>query len=347
MNFQQASLRKISVHFIGHPSMDEPLIVSKEQFQPEMELSIRLKDYFLKHFKADAELYRFYHPSSLQYNEIYNFVGEALTGHSDFHQVSVNIARHLHSHSDHPKIKSGELYVCHFEEIFWNNVAVSAFGIFKTEQKNGFFEIDRKDQEFELKYKEGIDLNKIDKACLVLDTNFEDGFEVLVIDAVNKGGEEARYWMEDFLRVEPIQNEFHQTKSFLELTKSFVTQQLSQDVAVERADQIDLLNRSVQYFKAHDTFDRNEFETEVFQENEVIESFRNYGNKQQEIQAITYPDQFKISETAVKKQAKVFKSVLKLDKNFHIYIHGDRDLIERGTDEMGRKFYKIYFDQES
>jgi len=43
----------------------------------------------------------------------------------------------------------------------------------------------------------------------------------------------------------------------------------------------------------------------------------------------------------------VFKSVIKLDKNFHIYVHGDRELIEKGYDEaMGKHFYKIYFDVE-
>jgi hypothetical protein len=50
---------------------------------------------------------------------------------------------------------------------------------------------------------------------------------------------------------------------------------------------------------------------------------------------------------AVKKQERIFKSVLKLDKNFHIYIHGDRELIEQGMDADGRKFYKIYFEEES
>ena len=57
-------------------------------------------------------------------------------------------------------------------------------------------------------------------------------------------------------------------------------------------------------------------------------------------------DRFEISADAVKKQARVFKSVLKLDKNFHIYIHGDREKIERGVDDSGRKYYKIYYDQE-
>jgi hypothetical protein len=57
-------------------------------------------------------------------------------------------------------------------------------------------------------------------------------------------------------------------------------------------------------------------------------------------------DRFAISADAVKRQARVFKSVLKLDKNFHIYIHGDRNKIEQGVDENGRKFYKIYYEQE-
>jgi hypothetical protein len=40
--------------------------------------------------------------------------------------------------------------------------------------------------------------------------------------------------------------------------------------------------------------------------------------------------------------------VIKLDKNFHIYVHGNRELIEKGYDEVLQKhYYKIYFDQEA
>jgi hypothetical protein len=59
-------------------------------------------------------------------------------------------------------------------------------------------------------------------------------------------------------------------------------------------------------------------------------------------------NEFEISPHAVKKQARVFKSVIKLDKNFHIYIHGDRQLIEKGYDDALQKhYYKIYFEQET
>lgn len=38
------------------------------------------------------------------------------------------------------------------------------------------------------------------------------------------------------------------------------------------------------------------------------------------------------------------KCVIKLDKNFHVYIHGDRNLIENGADDRG-KFVKIYYNE--
>ena len=79
----------------------------------------------------------------------------------------------------------------------------------------------------------------------------------------------------------------------------------------------------------------------------MIKSFQNFDEIYREENEIELDDNFDISAQAVKKQARVFKSVLKLDKNFHIYIHGNRELIEQGVEKDGRKFYKIYFEEES
>jgi hypothetical protein len=38
------------------------------------------------------------------------------------------------------------------------------------------------------------------------------------------------------------------------------------------------------------------------------------------------------------------KQVVKLDKNFHIYIHGDKKNIEEGSDDKG-KFIKLYYNE--
>ena len=62
---------------------------------------------------------------------------------------------------------------------------------------------------------------------------------------------------------------------------------------------------------------------------------------------VSIAEEFPINQAAVKKNQRYFKSVIKLDKNFHIYIHGDRELIEQGIDKDGRKFYKIYYEEEA
>jgi hypothetical protein len=112
---------------------------------------------------------------------------------------------------------------------------------------------------------------------------------------------------------------------------------------VTKTDQIDLLHRSAEYFKTHENFDKKEFEEEVLQDTGMIKSFRQFDRNYREERELESMDDFEISPQAVKKQMKVFKSVLKLDKNFHIYIHGNTDLIEQGVENDGRKFYKILF----
>ena len=107
-----------------------------------------------------------------------------------------------------------------------------------------------------------------------------------------------------------------------------------------------LLNKSVQFFKEKDNFNLDEFANEVMEQPEVIESFNRYKSAYQQEHEIDIPDDFTISDSAVKKQARAFKSIIKLDKNFHIYVHGNSDLIQQGADENG-KFYKIYYKEEN
>ena len=137
------------------------------------------------------------------------------------------------------------------------------------------------------------------------------------------------------------------TTDFLTLAKTFITEQIPNEYELNKTDQLNLLNRSVEYFKSHDCFDKEEFEQEVFEDKGIIKSFRSFDQSWQQEHELDISDSFEISAQAVKKQARVFKSILKLDKNFHIYIHGDRELIEHGVEKDGRKFYKIYYDNES
>src|SRR5690606_31188279 len=117
---------------------------------------------------------------------------------------------------------------------------------------------------------------------------------------------ETQYWIEAFLNVRPAKDEYHFTKEFLGITKQFVTKQLSEDFEVTKADQIDLLNRSVDYFKTRGKFDKKEFEEEVFGNSNIIESFRKFDQVYRQEKEVELSDNFEISPQAVKKQARVF-----------------------------------------
>jgi hypothetical protein len=132
----------------------------------------------------------------------------------------------------------------------------------------------------------------------------------------------------------------------LSLTKQFITSELDKEGVVDKKEQIELLNKSLDYFRAKESFDIEEFQTEVFADDNVIGSFRDFGSRYIQSNDFDIASNFDISLDAVKKQTRIFKSVVKLDKNFHIYIHGRTDLIEKGVDEQGRKFYKIYYQDE-
>jgi hypothetical protein len=68
----------------------------------------------------------------------------------------------------------------------------------------------------------------------------------------------------------------------------------------------------------------DEFANEVLGDEHVIESFNNFKTDYEQDMQINIAEEFPISEAAVKKTQRHFKSIIKLDKNFHIYIHGDR-----------------------
>jgi hypothetical protein len=140
---------------------------------------------------------------------------------------------------------------------------------------------------------------------------------------------------------------YNQTNNTLSVYKSFITNKLEEDFEMNKADKIDLLNRSLKYFKEKENFEIDEFSNEVIGNAQAIESFKNFKQSYEKEFDTEIADSFEISSPAVKKQSKVFKSVLKLDKNFHIYIHGNKELIEKGfDDDKLMNYYKVFFKEE-
>lgn len=345
LDYTNCFITQIAVHHVGNKTNDEELNLSKSLLDSSNDiLKELLMQYFLKPF-AEPEFFSFtFSNEDVNLNPVYNFASRIFDNTESFFENSVHLAKHLYQLSTHPQIKSGDLFVVHFSDVVIEDELVEVVGIFKSENRHPFLKLDEESGVFSLNYDDGISIDKLDKGCLIFNKEKEVGYRVCIVDKANKS--EAQFWKEDFLKLVPCSDNYHYTKDFMTLTKNYVTKQLAEDFEVTKADKIDLLNRTVDYFKTHESFDKSEFESEVFKSEEMIESFQHFDESYREKNEVQRADSFDISDQAVKKQARGFKSVLKLDKNFHVYIHGDTSLIEKGIEPDGRKFYKLYFDKE-
>ncbi len=345
IDFASAQLHSLALHQVGHPAMDIPLCLSHECVDIHQDNRAPLLErFFLSSFSTE-EMFQFHNDIGLTQNEMYTLAKRIFETPEDLLVQSQFIARHLHNCSTHPRIQPGEVYVAYFEDISIDGQYKPAIGIFKTETKEAFLKVDIENHRPQLLTHEGIRTHKPDKGCLIFQTEEETGYRVCVVDHLNRGNE-AAYWKDEFLQLRPLQNDYAQTRHVLGMTRQFVTQQLKEEFDISRPDQIDLLNRSVEYFKKNETFEAEAFAQEVFADTTVVQSFQRFDAAYREDHGLVLNDSFAISQQAVKKQSRVFKSVLKLDKNFHVYIHGDREMIEQGTDADGRKYYKLYYREE-
>jgi hypothetical protein len=347
LDYTNSNIEKVSVHSVGNKTNDEELHLSKSLLDiSDLKVRELLFKFFLTQF-SNLEFHSFtFTNEDFTLNPLFNFASQIFDSSKTFHRNSVDIAKHLYELSVHPQIKSGDLFITYFSDFNIEGELTDAIGIFKSENRQAFLKLDSTQEDFSIQYDDGINVEKLDKGCLIFNMDKDSGYKVCIIDKSNKSLE-AQYWKDNFLKLKPCSDDYHNTKEFMNITKNFVTKQLTKEFEVSRANQIDLLNRSVEYFKTNDRFDKNDFENQVFQDTGIIKSFHNFDETYREDHDIKLNDSFEISPQAVKKQSRVFKSVLKLDKNFHIYIHGNRDLIEKGVELDGRKFYKIYFKEES
>lgn len=348
ISYFDAILAKISVHRVGNKSLNEFYSLSDQSLNIEDETLRRLlMQYFLSPFEKSYEVFRFTHSSDdLNLNELFHFSSQVFEDVTSFHELSGQITKHLFNISNHPKIKSGELYIATFKDIQLEGELVDAMGIFKSETKESYLKVNPEEGGFALSYEEdAINISKLDKGCLIFNSEKDEGFKVIVIDQTNRT--DAAYWKDEFLQLKIRNDNFNKTNTTLGVCKEFITSKIDDEFDISKADKIDLLNKSMKYFKEKDSFNIDEFSEEVIGNPKAIQSFKSFSKEYNDEFDAGLDKPFDISNAAVKKQAKIFKSIIKLDKNFHIYIHGNKELIEKGFDEdKSMNFYKVYFKEE-
>lgn len=344
---ENVQLKQVIVHKVGNPTRGEQLKLSVNPLTLNDPVVQKLLGRYFLHAFNENEIYHFTHLSDVELNEVYQYVKSIFRDEKKLVPASAHLAQFLYSKSTHVKVKEGELYVALLQDVPFENDFVEAVGIFKSESKESFLKVFEHGQSFEVSAEDGININKLDKGCLVFKTREAEGYAVCILDNTNKQ-QDAQYWVKDFLQVEPTANDYHFTNEYMQVMKQFATQELPEHFEVTKGQQIDLMQRSLEYFSDHDQFNLQEFTDDVIQYPEMKEQFAVFKDNYARSRSVSFEDEFDIDLAAVKKQSRTYKSVLKLDKNFHIYIHGRRDLIERGFDETtGKHYYKIYFEEEA
>ncbi|WP_431122463.1 nucleoid-associated protein [Flagellimonas flava] len=348
LNLYPAQIESVSLHRVGNKSKNESIFLSAQPFNLNDEMSGLLKEYFFRPFREKEENYfRFDNEVDVEFNEVYKLVGEIFEDVSQIHSVSKQITTHLFEQSNHPHIKSGEVYVVHFSDMVLDNQKVEAVGIFKSELKHDFLQFQEEGQNLEILIKQGININKLDKGCIVFNVAKEDGYKVLSVDSNRY---DAKYWLENFLGLSPLTDENFYTKNYLKFCQNF-----AKDVvlpAEDKQQEVLFMNRAVNHFAKNDAFEETSFLNEVMENPELIPEFKHYKVEKGPKYSIEDVSNFDIANKAVSDARKKIKNVINLDTNIQIkmdFINPEsaEKFVEKGWDEERQMYYYlVYFNKE-
>jgi len=344
-NFSETKIDKLVIHKIGLKSDNQGVHLSNKELNIQYQfLNNSLLTYFLGSFQSN-EIFHFSDINDVIENPTGYYCRRIIEDSIEFLERSCNLAELLYDKSDHPKIKAGEFYTVLFKNCIIEDEVVDALGLFKSENKDTFLKVEE-GREIGLQALEGINIKKLDKGCLIFNTEKENGYKVLMLDNIKESG--AEYWKNSFLGLKRRLDNVYHTSNMIKVCKEFCEDVLVQENGFSGADHAHILNNASQYFSNREKFVPQEFEREVMQAPQIIEDFRNYKQDYASRKEIPIPEDFDIIADVVNSEKKNFKTVLKLDKNFHVYIHGKQEFLEKGYDEQrGMHYYTMYFHTES
>ncbi len=354
IDFSRANLTHLAIHHVGNKGLGEELTLSNKliKFKDDFVKETLLR-YLLSPFKTDV-YYQFKGKADISLQSIQNACEDMFQAHNQsdykFLSTSKDCAQHLYNQSLHPKIKGGHFYVANFKDVVCDGELVDCVGFFKTEKVETFLKIDV-NPEFEvpeIDCDSGIDPAKLDKGCLVFNTDKNKGYKISIIDTNNKNAECHGYWPEDFLNAKLKPNGYYHTRNFIDAAVGFCEEVLTEANNVTKENQAMMLNKMVKAVSEKDKLNIKDFNREVLNDVELITQFDDYRAEfAKRLDLAKFEDEFDVSQTAVKQNKKYVRTVIKLDKNFHLYIHAHHELFEKGYDEeKAMKFYKVYYVNE-
>lgn len=348
INLYNAHIETLSLHRVGNKSNNEGFFLSEKPYRLNDEMTPLLKEFFLKPFRDKEEnYYQFAHEIDLEYNDMYKLARQIFANPDSLHTHSEAITKHLYEQSNHPHIKSGEVFVTHISNVTIDNNQTDVIGIFKSEIQSDFLQFEQQGANLEMLLQQGISLNKLDKGCLIFNYKEEEGYKILTVDANRY---DARYWLEHFLSVDTFEDENFITKKYLKFCQNF-----AKDVvlpAEDKKEEVMFMNRSVNFFAKNDDFEETKFLNEVLDNPDLIPEFKNYKVDKGAKYSIEDVTSFPIANAAVTDARKSIKNVINLDTNIQIKLdfinpESAEKFVEKGWDEEKQMYYYlVYFNKE-
>lgn len=337
MELKEAFIDKIICH---HYSQDMyRCLLNNACMSVENLDSTVLKDFFIKPFSSQKGEYGFSHPVSLDYNIVFqSAVG--LLENGDFVKCSQDIFRHLQSVSTLPTIKDGDIFVAKVEDIIMNDSYYEGLGIFKIESKSDFIEtfVDSKgNMQFSLK--SGFPSNRIDKACLIVFSS-----EKPICYLIDRS-KDTKFWRQDFLGLVPRITDYTQSKSTLQMFKSFIEERLPDISKVTKAEQVNMINKCSELMKKTEMLNINDAAHSLFNDTKIVNQFAEYRKAFEQKENLTLQDSFGVDKKAVT----VLKNArrIRLDDTAEIHLLKTGNFLERGyDDERGMYYYTLFFSKE-
>lgn len=290
--------------------------------------------YFLSHFSSDSE-------GQLDVNHSRYQVLHPLL--SDFFQVGELTGLHcslIASAQEYFLIEDSD----HWFSVVWDHFSLDdyqgkALGFYFSKQKQHFFTTGTQTASI----LQGMPLTKPEFACLIIPDQ-EQNYKLFIAET----GTSASNWSKVlFPYFQQRDDAFHATQ-FFKMCKSFSEDVLAKEYQQPKEKQVEFLADSVAYASEKKVVDLSSFKQEVIRDPAVVDAFEEYQNRYGEQKAWNPPDQFAVSESVQKQAGRFVRSIIKLDKNFHIYVHGNKERIERGYDQDRRlHYYTLFFESES
>ncbi|NLY81078.1 MAG: nucleoid-associated protein [Lysinibacillus sp.] len=333
LDVTESILKKYVVHHVS-----DILLLSDEVYpQPETLLEAAFVELAFHKVNWEEE-YEFFHETNLELNEVYTYIKSIFDQEESFLEQSRHITTHLHSASQHPNIKPGELFIGLFENCLFGAEARRVLSIVKIDEREIFLDVKSEESRVSVNGIDGINVKKANNVAIIIDMGTEEAPLVFI---KTKKKEDVVYWQERFLKIRATDENYQKTN--LALTE--VRKMILKEENFTNTEKIHYLNKTLDYFRNEEQFDASDYIDKVFDKAEPV---------QKEVIAGTVkPYETIISESALLKAEKSYKRKIKLDSNIEIQVNVQNideinDLIEVGYDEAtNRKYYKIYFHEES